>query len=275
MLIDPTGRIVSLQQPAQRIVSLIPSLTETLFAIGAGKRLVGVSNYCIAPANEVQLLPKVGGQKNPDFAKIAELTPDLLLLNREENRLSDYQRLAEKYPVYVSDVRRVSDVPDLLRDLGILTDCYEAAGLLAKRTEDILAQVSLLTRWIKPLRAITLIWHKPLMTTNGDTYLSDMMKRAGFVNPFFDCSVRYPEISIEDIRHATPDWILFPSEPHHWSPEEISGIMQSLTECHPEIRFHEIDGEAVTWYGARTAVSLEKSIMEFVERIHQRGDTRK
>lgn len=109
---DQMGREVSVPKGPQRIVSLVPSITEYLFALGLGERVVGITKFCIYPEEWFQSKPRVGGTKNPDMAKIQNLAPDLIIGNKEENRLEDIEALERLAPVWMSDVNSIEDMYD-------------------------------------------------------------------------------------------------------------------------------------------------------------------
>ncbi len=267
-LIDPCGHLVKCNQPAKRIVSLVPSITETLFEIGGGSQVVGVSSYCTDPVDLIQFLPKLGGPKNPDLELIDSLNPDLILLNREENRIEHYCYLSERYPVYVSDVRRISDVPDLLRHLGFLTGCDSKAEVFALRIAKTLFTAHDSTD-MHNYRAVALVWNSPLMTANGDTYLADWLSRAGVVNPFFDRVERYPIVSLESVAQENPEFIIFPSEPYCWSNSEINSMVERLAEYGCCTKPIKIEGKSLIWYGFRTIESIEMELPSFIRSLSE------
>src|SRR5688572_20085848 len=127
-----------------RIVSLCPSITETLIDFGLRDRLVGVTRFCIHPAAVVKDLPKVGGTKNPDHERIDEAAPDLVFVNAEENRREDYALLSQKYRVHVSMPRSVAEVPDDLRRFGALVGAEEIAKRRARELETALRELDAL-----------------------------------------------------------------------------------------------------------------------------------
>src|SRR5262249_30801378 len=132
-LIDDLGRSVELVAEPQRIVSLVPSLTETLFAIGAGPAVVGVTRWCVEPAASVATVPKVGGTKNPDLARIAELAPDLVVMNAEENRREDFTALVDAgLTVFVTEPKTVADGVRSIVQLGELSGRIDRAARLAE-----------------------------------------------------------------------------------------------------------------------------------------------
>lgn len=265
--VDPSGQIVRLSHPAKRIVSLVPSLTETLFEIGAGSLVVGISQFCTHPPKGCALLPKVGGTKNPDIAAISKLKPDLILLNAEENRLEDYHQLRTIAPCYVSDVRRVSDVPSLLRDLGRMTSTRTRANEIAFSLESLIATVSY-TRTLHCIHAVPVIWHKPIMSASGQTYLSDWLRLAGIANSIHHNPARYPRLKLEDVATLQPEVLIFPSEPFSWKKSDIALILSGLNElnCFPVAV--EVDGMATNWFGSRTLISIQRDLPILIQRLN-------
>ena len=242
-----------------RIVSLVPSLTEALFALGLGSRLVGVTEWCVHPAEAVAALPKVGGTKNPDLAAIGSLAPELVIANHEENTRRDVERLeASGIPVWVTYPRSVADGAALLRELA------EAGG--AERTvvrevvepvERALAQ-ALAERPEKGVRVFCPIWKEPWMAVGGDTYAHDLITLCGGENVFADRGDRrYPIVRDAEIVAAAPEVVLLPDEPYAFGPGDAEELGRLPIPAAREGRIHCIDGTLVSWYGPRIARALE------------------
>ena len=175
---DDAGRRLTLAQPPRRIVSLVPSLTETLFSLGCGDAVVGVTRFCEEPAAEVARRPKVGGTKNPDCAAVARLSPDLVIVNAEENRREDFLRLEEMgLPVFVTFPATLADTVDLLRRLGELTGCGERGRALADDLAAAIREVGAAAA--ERRRVFCPIWKNPWMTIGGGTYVDDVLWTAG------------------------------------------------------------------------------------------------
>ena len=232
-----------------RVVSLCPSLTETLVEIGVVP--VGATRYCLRPRDTLREVPKVGGTKNPDLDRVRRLAPDLVVANAEENRPEDVAALRRDFPVHVSMPRSVAEVPGVVRDLGRAVGREEAAARLAGEIESAIPA---------PLPAAAFryayfIWKAPWMTVSEDTYVSDLLRHAGGVNVFAGEGRRYPEIAPARIRAAAPDILLFPSEPFPFSEGHRPAIEAAFGRS-TAIEF--VDGDDFCWHGARTRHGLRR-----------------
>lgn len=276
---------LGLNQPPQRVVSLVPSITETLFAFGLGDRVVGVTDYCVFPA-EAQRKPKMGGTKNPNLAHIQAALPDLILANQEENRQDDVEALrAAGFKVWVtfpctvqeavdglSAMIRLFRVPHFGQQIAMLEKSLEWASLAAENAT--------------PARVFCPIWREPAaaegparwwMTVNEDTYLHDLLRVCGGENVFAGRErryplaadlgqgapadtgrdTRYPRVTPEEIAEQAPDVILLPSEPYLFTEADLTAF-ESLPDI-PAVqkgRVHLVDGSLLTWHGIRVAQAL-------------------
>ena len=241
-----------------RIVSLVPSLTLTLFDFGLdATSIVGRTPWCIHPADEVQAVPVVGGTKTPTLSKIAAAQPDLVVMDRDENPKSVHDWcVANGFSTFVCHVRHPSDVPSMLRNLGRAVERTEAAEVFAVAIEE-----ALLTAPETGGRtALPLIWHRPLMAANGTTYAGNMLACLGFNLPDIEPDGNgYPEVTPAIIvEHGVTD-VFLSSEPHEFTNAEGEGLAEAfrtLTDSPPNIHF--IDGEDLTWMGTRTAEALKR-----------------
>jgi ABC-type Fe3+-hydroxamate transport system substrate-binding protein len=254
---DDRGRAFALPETAQRIVSLIPSITETLFALDRGARLVGITRYCVEPVGRVERIERVGGTKNPDIRRICELAPDLILVNPEENRHADFTALEDaQLPVFVSFPRRVRDTLRLMQQLGALTGAEGAAEQMMQRLTVALAECA--TMATAPRRRVFCpIWKNPWMSFNGDTYADDMLWLAGGANVCRPQAQRYCTIDLDDVARLQPDVVLLPDEPYVFSQRDVASLAPLAAT--PALRTGDvqlIDGKALSWYGPRTAEGL-------------------
>jgi ABC-type Fe3+-hydroxamate transport system substrate-binding protein len=255
---EPAGR-PELAAPPERVVSLVPSLTEALFSLGLGPRVVGVTEWCVHPAEAVATLPRVGGTKTPDVDRILALRPDLVLANREENRRRDVVRLREAgIPVWVSYPRTVREGASLLAELAALGASAEAYGRVV---EPVLAAVAEAERRRKagPRRRVFCpIWRDPWMTVGADTYAHDMIALCGGENVFADREDRrYPRIELSDVVEAAPEVVLLPDEPFAFGPRDAAELARLATPAGRDGRIHLIDGTWVSWYGPRIRRAVE------------------
>ena len=253
-LTDTVGRELELAAAPRRIVSLVPSWSETLFELGAGDLLVGVTEYCVHPADGVARLPKVGGTKNPAVAAIIALRPDLVLANKEENRQRDVERLeAAGVRVFVTYARTVREAVAELRVLGRIAGRESEADAIVAEVETRLAVEN---RAARP-RVAALVWRDPLMVVGGDTFASDLMRCAGGENAFAEVSGRYPRVERGELERAGPQVLLLPTEPYRFEERDRLELLGLDCPAAKSGRVHVIEGELLTWYGPRMARALD------------------
>jgi len=250
---------VSDREAARRIVSLVPSLTEALFALGLGPRVVGVTDWCVHPEACVAPLPKVGGTKNPSIARVLELRPDLVIANREENRERDVARLRKAgVPVWVTYPRTVAEALALLRELASLGAPPERAGPLLAQVGEAFARA----REAAPARATRVfcpIWKRPWMAVGADTYADDLLRCCGGENVFAGRRERrYPIVEEAQIVAARPEVILLPDEPYAFGPRDVEELAALPVPAAEAGRIHCIDGTLVSWYGPRIGRALDE-----------------
>ena len=247
-VIDGRGSTISLPAPPQRIVSLVPSTTESLFAIGCGESVVGITRFCVHPAERLAELTKVGGTKDLVWERLEALQPDLVIGNAEENSREMFAQIEARYPLYVAFPRTVDDAIADLRTMGQLVGQAAAAEAHAQRIEAARAALRLQAAG-RRRRVAYLIWRKPWMTINGDTFISAMLAEAGLVNAFADAEERYPTITPADL--STVDAVLLSSEPfpfaekHRAEVADLAGIDVAQAVL--------VDGELCSWHGVRMA----------------------
>jgi len=255
---DATGRELALGRAPRRIVSLIPSVTETLFALGLDEAIVGVTVYCVEPRAGVARKTKVGGEKNPKLELIRELTPDLVIANVEENLKTHVDQLREwGIPVWVTYPRTVAEGIGMVRELGELTATRTRAAAIADELEALLAAGQARTAARPPVPVFYPIWRAPYMTINADTYVHDMLAVCGGRNVFGARPERYPTISLEEVRAARPDVIVLPDEPFRFRAIHIQDFAP-YTDI-PAVargRIHLMDGKLFCWYGPRIGDAL-------------------
>jgi len=238
----------------ERIVSLVPSTTETLFSLGASERVVGVTRFCVHPREARERARVVGGTKNPRIETILSLEPDLVLANQEENRKEDVERLRERVPVHVFFPKDVGDAVADIRSLGHLLGEPKAALALADEIERELAPLRAprADAW-RPIRYLYFIWRRPYMVAGPETFIEALLAEAGFVNAAPRAQGRYPEMGIEDIARSGADVLLLSSEPF---PFEEKHRAELISELGTDAAAHLADGELLSWHGARLRQGL-------------------
>lgn len=243
----------------ERYVSLVPSVTETLFALGVGQRVVGLTKFCVRPAPAVEGIAKVGGTKDPRIDRILGLEPSLVLLNEEENRVEDLEALtAAGVRVHTSFPRTVDDVPRTLRELGALVGRSARAEELARDVEEAAAEARR-GAGREPVPFAVLVWRAPWIAAGPTTYLSDLLATAGGVNVLAATAgaPRYPEVTPEELGELSPARVLLPSEPFPWRARHRDELV-ARSGLGREV-FLPCDGELLTWHGPRTAAGLRRT----------------
>ncbi|GAB5536172.1 MAG: helical backbone metal receptor [Rubricoccaceae bacterium] len=239
---DALGREVRLPEPPRRIVSLVPSQTELLADLGLDDEVVGLTRFCVHPADWKARKTIVGGTKNVNLDRAAALQPDLVLANKEENVREDVNALAEIAPVYVTDVSTVTDALAMIRDVGALVGRTDRALELADSIEVGFNHLNPTRRQ----RAAYLIWRDPWMTVGGDTFISDVMAHAGLDNVYAR-DTRYPTVTPKDLRSRQPDVILLSSEPFPFREPHLDEVRALV----PDADIALVDGEVFSWHGSR------------------------
>jgi ABC-type Fe3+-hydroxamate transport system substrate-binding protein len=254
--VDSIGREVRLPGTPRRIVSLVPSITETLFALDLAAAVAGVTDYCVHPAEGVLDKPKVGGTKNPRLDAVLDLEPDLVIANREENRRRDVARLeAAGVAVFVTDARDVEAAIGEIEVFGELAERRREAHSIAEAVRDAL-RVARESRPVPAPRVAALVWRRPYMAVGGDTFAHALVSECGGRNPFAESERRYPRVDERDLEAASPDVILLPTEPYAFGEAERRELLALDCPAARSGRIHVIEGELLTWYGPRMARAL-------------------
>lgn len=238
---DQMNRTLYIPEALQRIVSLVPSQTELLVDLGLEDRIVGVTKFCVHPKGLKKQKTIIGGTKNFHFDKIDALQPDLIIGNKEENYQEGIALLEKKYPVWMSDIYTLKDALEMMKGIGEITGTIvQADNLIHEISQDIasLAQQNKGT-------AVYLIWKDPMMTVGPQTFIHDMLDRAGFTNLVQE--PRYPKLSLEDLKKLSPDFLLLSSEPFPFKQKHIDEFATHL----PQTQVQLVDGEMFSWYGSR------------------------
>lgn len=239
-----------------RIVSLCPSLTELVFDLGRGSELVGITDYCVHPADRVGAIEKVGGTKSPAIARIVELAPDLVLLNEEENRREDAEALARAGVArHESFPRDVQGTADMVRSIGEALERPREAEAIARDIETRSERVRRDVRTKREVSFAYLIWRKPWMAVNRDTFAHALLAQAGGRNVFADRPDRYPEIALDDLASAAPDLVLLGTEPFPFQAKHFDELVEATGL--PRERFVLADGEYLSWHGSRTPAGID------------------
>jgi ABC-type Fe3+-hydroxamate transport system substrate-binding protein len=229
---------------APRVVSLVPSATETLVALGVGP--IACTRFCEQPG-----MPVVGGTKNPDVAAIIALRPDLVVVNDEENRWEDATAFIDAgLAVHSMSPRSVHDVGAEVRALAERLDTPVPSPFGIDEWDAWLASV-LKPRWYD---AFVAVWRRPWMSLASDTYGSSLLDLLGVNNVFADSLERYPEVSLAEVAARAPNLILLPSEPYEFGPEHAREVEREVSGV--PIAF--VDGRDLFWWGIRTPPAADR-----------------
>jgi ABC-type Fe3+-hydroxamate transport system substrate-binding protein len=256
---DALGRDVAVGPFPQRIVSLVPSLTETLCALGVRERVVGATEFCVFP-EAAKSIPRVGGTISVSLEKVRALVPDVVLASADENRKPQIDAIEEAgIPVFVTWPKTLPEVFETIESVGRLVDgpdAFDLARSLRRRAVAIEQSVAA----FKPVRAVYLIWRDPWMAVGPDTYVHDLLRRAGGRNVAAGAhderlqgSPRYPGLGDDGLRRLAPDVVLLPSEPYAFGDAD-AGAVRALV---PSARVERVDGEPINWAGPRIVDGLE------------------
>lgn len=256
VLRDQTGREVALEGPARRIVSLVPSQTELLVDLGLDDELVGVTKFCVHPADLRDRKKSIGGTKNIRVEEVLALKPDLVVANKEENPRRAVEAIAAEVPTYVSDVDDLQSAMAMITDLGTLTGRAPAADRIRHDMEESLQHLSEAFADLAPTRVLYFVWKDPYMAAGTDTFISAALQVLKLENALVDLGEkgkRYPALTLDEMRALNPDVILLSSEPYPF--EERHGV--ELAEDLSGIKMICVDGEPFSWYGSRWNKSID------------------
>jgi ABC-type Fe3+-hydroxamate transport system substrate-binding protein len=239
----------------ERIVSLVPSLTEALFAFGAGERVVGRTRYCLWPPRAVGKVPTVGGTKKVDVPRLLELEPDLVVAVREENSRENVEMIqGSGVPVFVGAPESVEGALWLLRELARVVEAPRTEAVL-NPIERVYGRLREGGGRVQSRRVFVPIWKNPYMSVGSDTYAHDVLETCGGEN-VCGGSTRYPVFTLEEVEAAQPEIILLPDEPYPFSAEDLEDFYALDIPAAHEDRIYLVDGKLLTWYGPRMASSL-------------------
>jgi ABC-type Fe3+-hydroxamate transport system substrate-binding protein len=240
---DDTGAPVPVTGRVRRVVSLVPSLTESV-AVTAPGLLAGATDWCGHPAGLD--VTRVRGTKNPDLAVIGALRPGLVLANAEENRAEDIAALrAAGIPVWVTVIRTVDEALSSLRRMLTAGCGVPVPGWLTEAER----------AWDRPApqpsrRAVIPIWRRPWMVVGRDTFTGDVLARLGVANIYRDHRERYPKIALGELTAAGPDLVVLPDEPYAFAADDGP-------ECFPGLDVALVNGRYLTWYGPSLVAAPE------------------
>ncbi|HLS55553.1 MAG TPA: helical backbone metal receptor [Zeimonas sp.] len=263
-----------------RIVSLVPSLTELLCALGLRDQLVGRTGFCIHPRDSLRAVPKVGGTKDVDVERVRRLAPTHLVVNVDENDKSTVERLAAHVPnLIVTHPLTVEDNLALFARFGEVfaatPGVREAAARLSGAFGAALARAR--ERRFAPLSVLYLIWKDPWMSIGRDTFIASMLAQVGLRSVIDAAEPRYPELTLRQIAASGARAVLLSSEPYRFGNAHCAALHDDLARVGPEPAGPAaprvppcvtIDGEMTSWYGSRAIAGLNY-LVDYRERLER------
>jgi ABC-type Fe3+-hydroxamate transport system substrate-binding protein len=282
-LTDDRGREHLFSGAPSRVVSLVPSDTLSVAALGFEGALVGRTDYCELPESVARRVPAVGGTKNPRLDDVCALEPDLILANQEENTKGDIETLVQRgFRVYVAFPKRVVEGIGHLAKLARILHAGPEGRALVKRAYDEHRAAEAERGRLTPVRTFCPIWMDPLMTIHGATFISDMLGLAGAENVFAERErryplaadiagakplpaekvgardVRYPRVTMEEVNALAPGLVLLPDEPHPFSDADAAVFAAQPTPAAAHGAIVRVSGKDLCWYGARSAEGIPR-----------------
>ena len=233
----------------KRIVSLVPSLTETLIDLGLGQRVLGRTQFCIHPSQAVRNIERIGGTKDFSVERILKLNPDLIIGSQEENHKEGIEALQARLPVWLSTIDSVDSALEHIGHLGKVTAAVEAAHRMTQAIEKAWEGIP---RLPSSKRVVYFIWKNPWMIAGKGTYIDSVLERLGWTN--VTEKKRYPEIHLEQLAEDPPELFLFSSEPFPFKKEHWSFWSTAFPKAH----FQLVNGEDFSWYGSRMLGAAER-----------------
>ena len=254
---DAIGVVHPVADADARIVSLVPSLTELLFALGLGAQVVGRTGFCIHPRDEVRRVAKVGGTKDVALDKVLALAPTHLIVNIDENRRETFDALAARVAhVIVTHPLAPDDNLQLYRMFGAIFGRQAAAGALAARYVGAREALRAAIGAVPEQKVLYLIWRKPWYTVARSTYVSAMLALARWQTVPAVSAPRYPTLADDAPAWREADRILLSTEPYAFKQKDASALAATLAGRGSPVPVTLIDGEMTSWYGARAIAGL-------------------
>lgn len=256
-IVDQLSRPLKLMEPAKRIVSLVPSISEYLYELGLDDEVIGITKFCVKPEKWFRNKTRVGGTKTLSIDKIERLNPDLIIANKEENTQEQIELLSQNFQVYISDIISIEETKKCLQDIGNLTGKVKnAIEILNKITIGLKSTKGIISN----TSCLYFIWKDPYLTAGSSTFINTILNHLGFNNLAEKFEGRYPELNQNKIEQLNPKYILLSSEPFPFTKDHLS----EFKSLFPKSKVILVDGEAFSWYGSRLIPSMSyfKSLSE-------------
>lgn len=250
---DQLKRELHFDHPPCRIVSLVPSQTELLVDLGLEGNLVGITKFCVHPVHLRKQKKIVGGTKKVNFEKIKEVSPDIILCNKEENTKEMVGELEKIAPVHVSEIKTIPHSLELISQYGQLFEVEDMASVITGKIEKGLKELQDHVREKPTKKVAYFIWRKPWMVAGKDTFIDHLLSLNQLENIFTEEISRYPEIALSQLRSKNVELVLLSTEPFPFKERHKEELQKLLGNSEIQI----VDGEAFSWYGSRMIKSFK------------------
>jgi ABC-type Fe3+-hydroxamate transport system substrate-binding protein len=248
---DQLGRMITINYPPKRIVSLVPSQSELLFDLGLNDEIIGLTKFCIHPIEKFATCTKVGGTKKLKLNVIRSLNPDLIIGNKEENTKGEIEELMDEFPVWMSDIENLEDSMKAIQQIGELVDRTPEAAYLNHLIKAGFTDLQALSLSKNVNQTVAyLIWKDPYLFAGRDTFIDDILRKIGLTNVVTQS--RYPELTLATLKNTRCELIFLSSEPYPFKEQHIAEIKSAL----PNAKVMLVDGEMFSWYGSRLVKSV-------------------
>lgn len=244
---DQLHRKIELNEPPQRIVSLVPSQTELLVDLGLREKIVGVTKFCVHPKELRKQKKVIGGTKQVHLDRIKALAPDIILCNKEENTEEMVAELEKIAPVHVSDIKTIDDSLELILQYGEIFEVREKASEIAEKIRVLREEFQKEMEGVPVLKVAYFIWRNPWMVAGKDTFVDHLLELNRFKNVFSEENSRYPEINLGQLEQKKVEVVFLSTEPFPFKNKDKEALKK-------EVRLdsvHIVDGEYFSWYGSR------------------------
>ncbi|HOD41254.1 MAG TPA: helical backbone metal receptor [Candidatus Wallbacteria bacterium] len=246
---DDLGRVIYLNKPPRRIVSLCPSLTETLFALGLDELVIGRTDYCVHPEEKIDRVQSVGGPKSVSLPAVESLMPDLVLAVKEENNKKTLESLSSLYyKCFIFDINCVDGALKMIEKLGEIFEIKERAAAMRASIKN---GFELVGRAQGNPSFLYMTWSSPYIAAGTGNYINSLLSGFGFNNCLSGSFRRYVRMDLNALKLLKADIIFLPSEPYNYT---ITDKIK-FEKFFPEARVILVDGEMFCWYGSRMEIA--------------------
>ena len=260
-LFDDLGKTIFINKIPKRIVSLCPSITETLCELGLSDKIIACTDYCIHPIDKVKNINKIGGPKNFSEEKILKLSPDIIFAVKEENDANKIINISKKITTYVFDINSIKEGIELIKALGNIFEIQNIANVFI---EKILEGYKNLPKVNSNIQSLYLVWKNPYIAVGGGSFIDSVLNKLNLRNCLRNSEKKYPKINLNNFENNF-DLIILPSEPYRFSNKDID----ELENVFPEKVIIKVDGEMFSWYGTHQLKAISY-FNKFVEKLNLR-----